>query len=70
MVKSECSAYDLSVANISADTWNKLPVSTRNAENLAVFKKLLKKTSHKQNAIKPKVLLKQNKNICVKLDQW
>ena len=38
MVKSKCS-----VANMSANTWNKLPVSTRNAKNIAVFKRLLKK---------------------------
>ena len=43
VVKSKCSAYDRSVADVNANNWNKLPVSTQNAENIAVFKKLLKK---------------------------
>ena len=47
VVKSKYSAYDRSVANMSANTWNKLPVSTRNAENIAVFKKLLNNNSYK-----------------------
>ena len=44
-VKSKCSAYDRRVANISGNTWNQLPVSTRNAENIAGFKKLLRITA-------------------------
>ena len=40
-----------SVANMSANTWNKLPVPTRNAENIAVFKKLLKNNSYKSQTI-------------------
>ena len=56
---------------VSANTWNKLPVSTQHAENIAVFKKLLKitATGHKHEAIKPKLLLKQNYHIQIKLDQ-
>ena len=62
VIKSKCSPYDHSVAKMSANGWNKLSVSTRNTENIAVFKKLLKitATSHKQKAIKPKLLLKQS----------
>ena len=45
VVNSKCSACDRSVANMNANTWNKLPVSTQNAESIAVFKKLLKNSN-------------------------
>ena len=47
IVTHACSVYDSSVANMSANTWDKLPVSTRNAKNIAVFKKILKNNSYK-----------------------
>ena len=48
-VKSKCSDFACSVDNMSTNTWNKQPAAIRNAENMAVCKKLLKNNAFQEN---------------------
>ena len=52
-IKMQCIiAYDRNVANMCANAWNKVPVSTWNAENIEVVKKLPTITATRSNKTK------------------